>query len=264
MLNQILFRIKSQYRGAVYYTIGILFYLWLIISVFPSIKSFDFNAFINQMPDYFKGFYNSGGLKDISSIEGFLSGEILSFFLIFITAFFVAGSAASSIAGTIEKKTLDFSLSQPVSRTKYFIADFLVTEMFTVIITGIALLSIKPLCSAYNISISMVGLTKLWFMAILMLSAIYGISLLASSILRSKSTVISLSLGITFAFYMITTLASAIDKIKALKPYSLYYYYKPYDLMTGSPILFKDVMALLLVFAVGSYLALVIYNKKDI
>lgn len=264
MLNQIKRRILDQYHGVIYYTVGIIFYLWLIISIFPSMKSVNLNSFIDQMPEYLKGFYSSGGLKDISTIEGFLSGEILSFFLIFIVAFYVASSASSTIAGAIEKRTMDFLLSQPISRTKYFLSDFAVTIGFAALISGITIFSIKPLCAAYHISISGVGLLKLWLMADLMLLAIYGISLFFSSILRSKAAVISITVGLTFAFYMLTTLAQAVDKLKDFKPYSLYYYYKPYELMTGSSVTFKDVLVLLLVFLLGSLIALLIFNKKDI
>lgn len=216
------------------------------------------------MPDYFKGFYTSGGLKDISSIEGFLSGEILSFFLIFIVAFFIAGAASSTIAGAIEKRTMDFQLSQPLSRTKLFLSDFFTTLVFTAAISAVTLLAIKPICSAYGISISGVGLTKLWLMAYIMLLSIYGLALLFSSLFRSKTSVVSMTLGLTFAFYMLTTLASAIDKLKDFKPFSLYHYYKPYELMTGSPIEFKDVAILLSVFLLGSLAGLLIFNKKDI
>lgn len=236
----------------------------MIISLFPSVKSFDMQGFINQAPDYLKGFYTSGGIKDIASIEGFLSGEILSFFLIFIVAFFVAGSASSTIAGAIEKKTMDFQLSQPISRTKYFISDFITTLGFTAIISGITLFAIKPICAAYNIPINGAGIAKLWLMAYIMILSIYGISLLFSSIFRSKAAVVSLTVGLTFAFYMLTTLAAAVDKLKDFKPYSLYYYYKPYELMTGSAIEFKDVTVLLLVFLIGSSLGSFIFNKKDI
>lgn len=264
MLNQIKRRILDQYKGVIYYSGGLLLYMWMIISLFPSAKSIDISSFVNQAPDYLKGIYSSGGLKDISTIEGFLSGEILSFFLILIVAFYVAGSASSTIAGAIEKKTMDFQLSQPISRTKYYLSDFITTIGFTAVISGITLLSIKPLCAAYNISINGAGIAKLWLMALIMLLAVYGISLLFSSLLRSKAGVVSLTVGITFALYMLTTLSSGVEKLKPFQSYSLYYYYKPYELMTGSSIEIKDVIVLLLVFIIGSLLGLAIFNKKDI
>lgn len=264
MINQIKRRFFEQYRGVIYYIVGILFYLWLIISVFPSIKDFDYQSMIDQMPDYLKGFYTSGGLKDVSRIEGFLSGEILSFFLIFIISFYVAGSASSTIAGAIEKRTLDFTLSQPISRIKYFFSDFLLTVVLAGIISGATIMSIKPLCELYNIEINTTGLAKLLLMVIVMTLSIYGISLFFSSVLRSKSSVVSITVGLVFGFYMLTTLAAAMDKLKDLKPYSLYYYYKPYELMTGASIELKDALVLLSVFIVGTGLSLLIFNKKDI
>jgi ABC-2 type transport system permease protein len=264
MTTQIVRRLKDQYKGVIYYVGGLILYLWLIISMFPSVQKMDFNKMIEQMPEYMKGFYTSGGLKDVGTIEGFLSGEILSFFLIFILAFYVAGSASSTIAGAIEKRTLDFTMSQPISRTRYFFSDFIVTIVFASIITGLTLLSIKPICSAYNIDVSGTGLLKLWGMAMMMMLAIYGISLIFTSIMKSKSAVVSITVGLTFAFYMLTTLAAALDKLKDLRPYSLYYYYKPYELMTGQSAELKDIAVLGGVFIVGTALSLLIFNKKDL
>lgn len=264
MKNQIIRRFWDQYKGAVYYTAGIILYLWLIISIFPSIQHFDYKTLVEGMPEYLRGFYTSGGLKDMSSIEGFLSGEILSFFLIFIISFYVAGSAASTIAGAIEKQLMDFNLSQPISRTRYFISDLLVTITFASLVTAITVFSIKPLCAAYGIDINGVGLLKLWLMADLMLLSVYGLALFFSSIFRSKSAVVSITVGLTFGMYMLTTLAAAVDKLSAFKPYSLYYYYKPYELMTGQSVEIKDVLVLLGIFVVGGLLGLYIFNKKDI
>lgn len=264
MLNQIVRKILDQYRGVIFYTAGIFLYLWLIVSLFPTVKQFDFNLMIQQMPEYLQGFYSSGGLKDISSIEGFLSGEILSFFLIFIISFYVAGSASSTIAGAIEKRVMDFNLSQPISRTKLFLSDLAITIVFATLITGATVLFIKLLCTAYSIDISGVGLLKLWLTANLMMLSIYGLALLFSSLFRSKSAVVSATVGLTFGMYILTTLAASLDKLKDFEPFSLYHYYKPYELITGQAGEGMDVLVLLAVFFIGSLLALFIFNKKDI
>jgi hypothetical protein len=81
MTNIIIQKLKEQYRGVIYYALGLLAYTWLMIGLFPSMKSFDIDAYIEQMPKEFIEFFGGAEGMQYSKIEGFLSVEYLSIFL---------------------------------------------------------------------------------------------------------------------------------------------------------------------------------------
>jgi ABC-2 type transport system permease protein len=265
MINIIIRKFKDQWRSILYYLAGLTAYSWIMIGMYPSMKNVNFEAYFEQMPKEFLQFFGATDMKAYSTIEGFLSMEYLSSFFILIIAFYVAASAGSTIAGAIEKRTIDFDLSQPISRTRLLLSEAVVSLFDTFLITFGAVYGIWLLCKAYDISISGKGIFAFALTATLLMWAIYGVAILISSLLRSKMSVAAITLAFVLGSFIFYSLTQIFDKLKNYDILSIFYLYpNPQEVLKDGQVHWDKIGILTLILIIGLISSTVIFNKKDI
>jgi ABC-2 type transport system permease protein len=257
-------KFKEQRLSLIYYFLGLFSYSWMIVGLFPTMKKMDLGNFYDQYPKEVLKFFGASGMDSMSRIEGFLSLEFLSLFFILIVAFYVASAAGSTIAGAIEKKTMDFQLTQPISRTKLLISEVILGLFNTFLVTLMTSLSIWLLCKAYNVIINADGLFAFTVIATVFLWSLYGIALFFSSFLKSKIVVVSATLSIMMAFYVFSSMTRLVEKLADYGKYSLFYLYDPQKNLESGTFNTIHALILLAIFAIGLISSLIIFNKKDI
>ena len=110
--------IRDLRRGFVWWAVGLVGYVAMIVSVYPTIRDNpELNKLVESYPEALKAFIAFGGQLDFTSAAGYLGSELFSF--MFPALFLVAsvGNGAGSIAGEEERGTLDLLLAEPLSRT---------------------------------------------------------------------------------------------------------------------------------------------------
>ena len=264
MKNIIIQKFKEQKNSVFVYTGALIGYLLLMVSLFPSVKKIDMEALMKDFPQQFANFFGSSGLTNYNTIEGYLSMEFLSFFFILILTFYVGSAAGSAIAGQIEKRTIDFNLSQPVSRTKSVLAESLVALIYSTLIIIACSFSMWFLGKVFNSEFKISGLIAFTVIVTFFLWAIYGIAIFISSILKSKSTVMLATFGITLFFFIFLSLTRMVNKLKDFNKFSLFYLYNPEELLKNGDINIWHIVILLAILLVGLFGSLMIFNKKDI
>lgn len=264
MWNIIKQQFKEQRNSVLIYIASLLGYTLLMISMFPQMKKMDMEALIASYPEEIAKFFGESGMASYSTIEGFLSMEFLSFFFIFILLFYIGSTAGSAIAGQIEKKTIDFNLSQPISRTKILLSNTAITLFLSFLIVSIVSLSIGVLCNLYDITISSQGLIAFSVLATSLIFAFYGISILLSSLFRSKISVMLLTVGFSLASYVFLSMTRLVDKLKDFDKFSIFYLYNPEEVLKSGEINLTHIGILAGIFFVGLMGSLVIFNRKDV
>jgi ABC-type transport system involved in multi-copper enzyme maturation permease subunit len=254
----------DQAISLLYYFGGLLAYSWMMIAMFPTMKTADLAGIYNQFPKEFLKFFGANGIESMGTVEGFLSIEFLSLFFILIIAFYIGSSAGSTIAGAIEKRTMDFQLSQPISRAKLLLSETIVGLLNTALLVFATSGSIYILAKAYDVSMSTRGIFVFAFVAIIFLWAFYGLAVLISSILRSKITVASITVSIIMGLYILNALSKIVDKLAKIEKYTLFNMYNPQKLLTDHIINWHQIEFLLLVLVVGIISSILIFNNKDI
>lgn len=264
MFNVAIQTIKNQYKGVIYYSIGLFGYVWMLLAMYPAFHDkIDIEELMKAYPKEFLKFFGGGDMS-LSSTEGFLSMEFLSLFFILIITFYIAASAGTTIAGAIERKTMDFSLSQPISRTKLVLADAIVSLGTIALLTLVTSISIFIFCQIYNNDINSLGLISFSIVATFFLWSIYGIAIFISSFMRSKITVVSTTLIITMGFYIFSSLTRIFDQLKNFDKYSLFYFYDPLKLLKDNAIDWNHIAILSAILLLGLSSSLIIFNRKDI
>jgi len=264
MQNIIVRKFKDQLLSLLYYFGGLFAYTWMMIALFPSMKTADLSTIYQQFPKEFLKFFGANGIETMGTIEGFLSLEFLSLFFILIIAFYIGSAAGSTIAGSIEKRTMDFQLSQPISRTKLVIAEILVGLFNTFLLVALTVLSMYLLGKGYHVSLNNHGLITFGFVATIFLWSFYGIAMLLSSILKSKISVAALTVGILMGLYVFNALTKIIDKLAKYDKFTLLNMYDPQKLLTNTAINWNQILVLVIILLVGTIGSLIIFNKKNI
>lgn len=263
MKNIISRKFKDQLMGLFYYFIGLLLYAWMIMALFPSIKTVK-SGYIESMPEQLLKFFGSSGALSMTKIEGFISMEFLSLFFVLIIAFYIGSIAGSTMAGAIEKKTIDFQLSQPISRTKFVLAETVVGLIGTVILVVLTSFSIFLFSKAYHTAISARGLFAFTFTAIVFLWSFYGVGLLLSSIMKNKITVAAMTVTILMALYVFNAMTRIVEKLADYEKFTLFNMYNPEQLLEKGEINWPHLAILLVIFIIGAGSSVLIFNKKDL
>ncbi len=264
MINIIKQRLKEQRNSVLIYILSLMGYAVLMISMFPTLQKMDLQALIANYPEEIARFFGDSGMLSYGTIEGFLSMEFLSLFFILIISFYIGSSAGSAIAGQIEKKTMDFNLSQPISRTKMVLSEAVTATFYSALITILISSVILLLCKILDIAISTQGLGAFTLVATLFIWAIYGIGIFFSSFLKSKISVTLLTVGFTMGSYIFLSLTRIIDKLKDLDILSIFYLYNPEKILKTGSVQVYHLEILFGIFLVGLIGSIVIFNAKDI
>ena len=123
MLTVFLRTIKIRFWATlVYIIVGVLF-VWMFVGMFPSFadKADDLNQLMELYPEKMMEAF---GVKDavsiFASVENFLAVENYSFLWPILAIALAISLGGFSVAGEIERKTIEFLLAQPISRSGLF------------------------------------------------------------------------------------------------------------------------------------------------
>jgi ABC-2 type transport system permease protein len=263
MINIIIQKFKEQFMASIYYLIGLVAYVWMMIWAFPIFSGLK-DTVVKQYPPQLLKFFGTDSAAGLSTIQGFLALEFLSLFFILIVGFYIGSSAGSIIAGSIEKKTIDFDLSQPISRTKYLIAGAVPSLINTFLLTALTSLSIILFCAIYKINISHQGVFAFVVTATFFLWSIFAIAIFLSSILKTKLSVASGTILIAMAFYIFTAMTKIVDRLSKYDKFSLFHLYDPQKLLDTGHINWSQILVMVIILIVGLSSSLIIFNKKDL
>jgi ABC-2 type transport system permease protein len=265
MFNVIKRKLKEQSKSAMYYAIGLFAYAWMIIAIFPLFsEGLDLDSYIEIFPEEMMVLLGVEEATSMNQIEGFLSLEYLAVFFVLILAFFISSSAGSTIAGAIEKKTIDFQLSQPISRTRLLISEAFVTVTYTIGLVVFNSAVMIVLSKIHNVDLSTKGVLAFTVIASGLMLSIYGISIFLSSFLKSKTIVMTTTIFLTLAMHIFQSLTTFVDKLKDFETTTLFYMYKPEIILKTGELNLSHILIFLLVFLIGLAMSMVIFQRKDI
>lgn len=263
MIPIIKYKLKEQFKGVCFYFIGLFLYAWMMIGLFPSVSKVK-DVYTQALPENLLKIFGAESMQSIGTITGFISLEYLALFFVLIIAFYIGSSAGSTVAGQSEKKTIDFNLSQPISRTKFLLSGATVTIFYTIVLVFLSSVSMLALSRIYNNPFSFTGITAFFVVASVFLLSFYGIAILLSTILKNKLAVAGGTVWILVVFYTLTAMTKIVDRIKDYDKFSLFYAYNPQKLLETGIIIWHQVFVLTIVFAIGLLGSIIIFNKKDL
>ncbi len=246
--------------------IGLLSYY--VIYLFGSIDFEVIQTFIEGLPEGMLDFF--GDVDNFTSPYGFWSLEMLLFIWIYagIYTMYMAGGLLSR---EVEEKTIDLSLSKPVSRNSFLGSKITFLYIFIVITMGIFFLITTGGMALSSMFIKEgLYLDRLWltyFNVVLFLGALAMFAKLFSTVFLATRKSMAFGSVVLFLMFFIGEFYSYMDEsIQGVKYISIFYYFNPTEYLVGANFVLyiQDLIVLGSVNAGLVIASLIIFNKKDI
>lgn len=213
------------------------------------------------IPEEFAQF--GGG--DVFSLSGSIALGFIHPIAIILASVFAVGFSTSAIAGERQRGTLEVLLARPLSRRTVYATDLVSTFGFVAVAIA-GLLAGALLGSAIAGVVDELDIANLplaWLNAVLLFGAFAAIGLAASVSFDRLTPALGVTLAIVVGMYFFDVLGSLWPDAEFLQPYSLFHYFQPKAVLSGSAEAFDfGLLASVIVLAVAY--ALVVFPRRDL
>ncbi len=211
-----------------------------------------------------------GDVEIFTSPYGFWSLEMLSFIWLY-AGIYIVYMASGLLSQEVEEKTIDLSLSKPVTRYNFlgskisFLYIFIVATMgifFLITMGGMAFSSVFLEAGLY--------FDRLWLTylsVILFLGALAMFAMLFSTIFLTTRKSMALGVVVLFLMFFLGEFYIYMDEsVQGVKYISVFYYFNPSEYLVHSdfPLYLRDIIILGYINAGLIVASLLVFNKKDI
>jgi ABC-2 type transport system permease protein len=266
MISLIWTNIKERKSSVIIYSLMSILFLWLYIALFPSLQeqSQAISAVMKSMPEgLMKALGSSPDQLSNFTIEALLNSKQFSMVFQLFAAILAFSIAASDLAGEVENGTIEYLLSQPVSRLKLYFSRYFSGIVLIIVFVAASTLSVMPLATLYHIDYSSGVYLPLFIDALLFTLALYSFAYFLSSFLSNKGKVVGISSGIlvvSYVAFIFSALKDSLDKVKYL---SVFHYF-PGEILMGGGIDKLGVWIFIGIIIFFTFIGAVLFNKRDV
>ena len=255
---------KSRRVITLVYTLAGIGFLLLYISLFPSIKaqSASLEQLLKAYPDSLMKAFNID-LANYVTIGGYISSEMFSFIWPLILFFMVIGYAGGELAGEVRERTIEVTLSQPVSRLKIYFGKYLCGLFLLAAFNFLTILSIPLLLAAFNIDYQFSPFLHMSILGLIFGLAVYSFAFFLSAIFYDKGKVYFISGGLLVVMYVFNIIASLKENLKDFHYLSFFYYFNANNALLHSHIDHLAYWVFLGVTVASVILGAIIFQKRD-
>ena len=266
MISIILTTIKERKWSVIIYSVLSVLFLWLYVALFPSLQSQmqALTAVLKSMPEgLLKALGSAPSQLENFTLEALLNSKQFSMLFQLFAAILAFGIAASDLSGEVENGTIEFLLSQPISRLKLYFGRYISGLILLTVFVAASTLLVMPIAAAYHVAYVPSVYYKLFLDALLFSMALYSFAYFLSALSSSKGRVIGISAGVLvlmYAAFIVSALKESLDKIKYV---SLFHYF-PNEILNGGGIDKLGVWIFLGIIIVFTGLGAIIFKNRDI
>jgi len=211
-----------------------------------------------------------GGLAVMSNPYGFWSLEILSFIWLYAGIYLIF-MASSLLSNEVENKTIDLSLSKPISRYNFLGSKITFLYVSIMTIVGVFfLISLGSMAGSATFRAEGIFIDRLvatYFSVVLFLGALAMVAKFSSTIFLSTKKSVAVGVMVLFIMFFLGEFYVYMDEaIQGIKYISIFYYYNPIDYLIYADLdLFtRDIIVLGIINGVLIAGSLLVFSKKDI
>ncbi|MDD3773674.1 MAG: ABC transporter permease subunit [Patescibacteria group bacterium] len=258
--------IKDRYLSLIIFLAANFGFAWMYIGLFPYIQSQaeELQKLIETYPQGFLEVFGGNVQLSFSHVENYLAMEMFSFIWPILIISLVVGMGAFSVAGEIEKGTMETILAQPISRAKIFFAKYLAGFFNLFVFTTISVLSIILLILVYGINFQLAHFLAIWLVGILFSGAIFSLASFLSAVFSDRGKVIFFTVGLVVLMYAFNILSSLKKSVEDLKFLSFFHYFNPNLILGDGKIEWLTLVVFLGAIILFFLLGLIIFKRRDI
>ncbi len=243
--------------------LGLLLYAWMIAAFVPvffkDIESW--KKIIEIYPEKMLAFFGGSGVN-LFTLEGFLTVEFLNPWWIAIMGGFAMAMSSAIVGKEMEKKTIEFLLSLPLSRFSLLFYRFLSNLLAIFLLTLGTLFPLYLFSLYYDFSLTLKGIFYLFLYGFIFVSLLSSLTLFLSLFFRERNKSIGLAVTVLIASYLLDSLSAIYEKLEWIAPFTLFHYYLPYNALRGE--LSFHILVLLSLFLLFTLASFIVFSRKDI
>jgi ABC-type transport system involved in multi-copper enzyme maturation permease subunit len=243
-------RLRLGARALVIYAATALIFQYLIVLVFRSLDVGTLGPMLEILPPGVRAIIGTE-VAQLFSAQGFLA--------------FVIAFASGGLAGEIERRTIAVVLVRRVTRPQFVGGVALVLLLGTVLLMAVlwggtavwpAVYGLGPVNLTAFAWVAGTGVAVLWALA--------GVALLASASTSESGRAAGLGVGFALASYLGNYLANLSPEWAWLKPYSMFSYWEPQEIIRQGGAQWADLAIPLAVAVFSMLLAVIVFARRDI
>lgn len=262
-MNMFLHELKAYRKSTIVWSISLVALVALFLSMFPSFSK-DAEEFKQLLEGFPVELRKAIGLSvdSIATLLGFFSYAFL--YIKLAGAIQAMNLGTSILSKETREKTADFLLTKPVTRTQ-IVTSKLLAALVSLVLTNIVFISatlmIASIVAGNDFSRKTLLLVSITLFFIQIMFLVIGI--LISVVFPRIKSVISVSLGTVFGFFMLGMISSTTDDtgLRYLTPFN--YFDSAYivkNMSYENSFLFVEIIFIIIAVAASYYM----YVKKDV
>ena len=213
--NVALKSLRDIRRGFLWWSLGLIGFVSLIVSVYPTVHSNpSLNKLAQDYPEALQAFIAFGGAVDYSSAAGYLGIELFSLMVPLLLLVAAIGTGAGAIAGEEERGTLELLLANPVSRTRVVLEKAVALGLELAGLGLVLWLALWVGAVATGMDISVGHLAAATLSAVLLALAYGAIAILLGAATGRRALAIGVTAAAGVAAYLVNGLAPLVHALK--------------------------------------------------
>ncbi|MDX8343570.1 ABC transporter permease subunit [Rossellomorea sp. YZS02] len=260
-MNIFLYELKAYRKSTLIWTLALIALLILFMSMFPSISR-EIDQFKKLLEGFPEGVRKALGIQvdTIGSLNGFYS---YIFLYITLCGAIQAMNLGISIGSKeIREKTADFLFTKPVTRMK-ILSSKVLAALTSILLTNIVYM-ISAITVANIVKVEEFSLVVFFLISLTLLFTqliMFAIGMIIAVVFSKVKSVISVSLGVVFAFFLVGMVGAAEEATRYFTPFK---YFDYTYIMDHESYEWTFLILGLILIVVSLITSLFIYNKKDI
>jgi ABC-2 type transport system permease protein len=192
-----------------------------IVAIYPSVQG----ALTKVVAQYPEGLKQAFGIGELSTVEQYLHGEMLSLIVPLALGYLAARAVAADLSGAAESGRLEVLLSTPVRRAAVSAGAFLAAavEVAAVLLLALVLTLLGSVVAGAGLGLghAVAGFAAVWPLALVAA----GLAVVVSSLSLKTGVVTGSVAGLLVAMYVIDLLGRLDDSISGIRYASVFKYY---------------------------------------
>lgn len=267
MKNVLFWELKRRRTTILWWTIGSVVLVAVILMVFPSIRdqAAQLDQVINKLPEGVRGL-KAGGSASVSLDDpvSFLNSQVFYATLPILWIILAITRGAGILGKEEQNHTLELLLARPISRTRLLAAKALSFMAEFAIVGGATLLATIALAPVFELHVSTAKLAlATLYTAVFSLSFGYIAFVLQAANRFSKRAATTFAVLFSFGGYVLASLSAMASWLEWPVKFMPYHYFRPLDVFEGHwP--HGALVYMAIVFILGSIIAVIGFRRRDI